>query len=159
MKKRVPNGINWPLPFGWRVGEQYRPPVQLASQVIRYEQEEMGNAHLEVPDFLLMELDRLKIGPGDMCWLCLTREAACDFARWGDGPPYRVETGDQAIILCEDDDSGYLVLVDSFRLQSDVLDRFKRSRSYWRSVSTDNTDASLEESGSSVVFGLTRLYP
>lgn len=128
MKKRVPDGINWPLPFGWRVGDQYRPPARLASQVVRYEQEEMGNAHLDVPDFLLAELDRLEIGPYDICWLCLTRAAARDFARWGEGAPYQVGTDASAIILCEDGDDGYLVLFDAARLRPGVLDRFRRYR-------------------------------
>jgi len=129
MKKRVPDSINWPLSFGWRVGEQYRPPVRLASQVILYEQQEKGNAHLAVPDFLLAELDRLEIGPHDVCWLCLTRAAARDFARWGDGAAYRVGTGDDALILCEDGDGGYLLLFDGSRLDPGALERFKRYRS------------------------------
>jgi hypothetical protein len=87
MRKRTPAGITWPLPFGWRVRDPARAPVRLASQVIRYEQETLGNLHLDVPAFLLEELDRLEIGPCDICWLCLTHVATRDFAHRGDGTP------------------------------------------------------------------------
>jgi hypothetical protein len=52
MKKRAPDGITWSLALGWRTRQPDRAPVRLASQVIRYGQETIGNPHLDVPEFL-----------------------------------------------------------------------------------------------------------
>jgi hypothetical protein len=65
MKKRAISSIYWPQDFGWRVGHAYEPPGRLASQVVRYEQEILGN-EMGVPEFLLAEMDRLELRPRDL---------------------------------------------------------------------------------------------
>jgi hypothetical protein len=127
VKKRVVRGIRWPQDFGWRVGDDYKPPVRLASQVVRYEQEVLEN-ETGVPEFLLAEMDRLELRPRDMLWVCLTKEAARRFARRGDGEPYRVGVGDDALVLCTDDEGGYLLLFDASRLRPQFIELFERYR-------------------------------
>jgi hypothetical protein len=127
MKKRVASSIHWPQDFGWRVGDAYKPPVRLASQIVRYEQEILGN-EMGVPEFLLAEMDRLELRPRDILWVCLTKDAARTFARWGDGAPYRVGVGEDALVLCTDDEGGYLLLFDASRLRPQCIELFERYR-------------------------------
>jgi len=109
------------------VGDTYKPPVRLASQVVRYEQETLGN-EMGVPEFLLAEMDRLELGPRDILWVCLTKHAARNFARWGDGAPYRVYVGHDALVLCTDDEGGYLLLLEASRLRPHFIELFERYR-------------------------------
>ena len=124
MKKRIATGIRWPQNFAWRVGGEYKAPVRFASQVIRYEQVVLGN-EIRVPDFLLDEMDRADIGPRDLLWVCLTKRAVLNFARRGDGKPYKVDVGEDALVLCEDGEDGYLLLIEPNRLSNAILQRFE----------------------------------
>lgn len=127
MKKRTVTSICWPQNFAWRVGSDYKAPVRFASQVIKYEQEVLGN-EMGVPGFLLDEMDRADIRPRDLLWACLTKRAVLNFARRRDGKPYKVYVGEDALILCEDGEDGYLLLLEPNRLSSAILQRFKRYR-------------------------------
>ncbi len=101
--------------------------MRLASQVVRYEQEVLGN-DMGVPEFMLFEMDRLELRPRDILWVCLTKKDARNFARWGDGEPYLVYVGENAMVLCTDDEGGYLLLFDSRRLRSSVVELFEQYR-------------------------------
>src|SRR5947209_11328916 len=57
MGKPKEQSLFWQRSFGWRAGSRYIAPSASAADVIRYEQEELGNT-LDVPPFLLTELDR-----------------------------------------------------------------------------------------------------
>lgn len=140
MKKRMATGIHWPQNFAWRVGENYKAPVRFASQVIRYEQEVLGN-EMGVPDFLLDEMDRADIRPHDLLWVCLTKEAALNFARQGDGEPYKVYVGKDALVLCKDGEDGYLLLFEPSRLSPAILQRFEhyRAETIGQPVENDHT--------------------
>jgi hypothetical protein len=75
MKRLKEKSIYWQRPFGWRTGTRYIPPYASAVDVIRYEQEELGN-ELDIPDFLLDELQQIQMRASDIIWLCRTRDHA-----------------------------------------------------------------------------------
>lgn len=95
--------------------------------MVRYEQETLENK-MGVPNFLLAEMDRVECRPRDLLWVCLTKNAARTFARSGDGQPYRVHVGNNALVLCSDDDGGYWLLFDAGRLSRETLALFEDYR-------------------------------
>src|SRR6266568_7195387 len=115
--------ILWNRPYGWRAGARYIDPDASAAAVIRYELAECGN-ELDVPEFLLEELDRQQMRARDVVWVCRTREHARRYGGPGRGQPYREEFGAAALILAMDGDTGYLVLGDASALDPAVVEAF-----------------------------------
>jgi hypothetical protein len=118
--------------YGWRAGSRYIHPGASAAAVIRYEQDEHGNA-LEVPEFVLEELDRQHLKAQDVVWVCRTREHARRYGGPGLRQPYKELFGPSALILATDGEPemGYLVLCDASRLDLSVIEQFalyRRSR-------------------------------
>jgi hypothetical protein len=75
MKKRVVRTVHWPQDFGWHVGDDHKAPVRFASQVVRYEQEVLGNEMI-VPESLVLRSSLvITFMPakfmGRTCLLCL----------------------------------------------------------------------------------------
>lgn len=75
---------------------------QTAADVVRYEQETLGNK-LGVPAKTISELENRPAT--DVVWVTKTKEAA---DRYGEGVEYEIPSGSK--ILAEDGDGGYLVL-------------------------------------------------
>jgi len=122
----------WNRPYGWRAGQRDIGPEEGAAAVIRYEQA-VGNA-LDVPEFVLEELDRQHLKARDVVWVCRTREHARRYGGPGLGQPYKEPFGPSALILATDGEpeTGYLVLRDASRLDRSVRERLaldRRSRS------------------------------
>ena len=115
----------WERPYGWRVGKPYIKPEAGAADVIRFEQEELGNA-LGIPAFLLEELRKKQIAAQDVVWVCRTRAHAMQYASRERGFPYKVEFGPRALILATDseDETGYLMLRDASPLDPHIVERF-----------------------------------
>lgn len=117
--------IIWNRPYGWRAGPRYLDPALTASAVIRYEQTQLENA-LDVPDFVLDELDRQHVKAAEVVWVCRTREHARRYGGPGLGQPYKEPLGPSSLILATDGESemGYLVLRDASRMDPSVIQRF-----------------------------------
>jgi hypothetical protein len=96
-----------------------------ATDVIRFEQEDLGNA-LGIPAFLLEELRKKQIAAHDIVWVCRTKAHAMRYASRERGFPYKVEFGPRALILATDseDETGYLVLRDASTLDPRIIERF-----------------------------------
>jgi hypothetical protein len=122
MKRLKEKSIYWQRPFGWRTGTYYIPPYASAVDVIRYEQEELGNK-LDIPDFLLDELQQKQIRASDIIWLCRTRDHARRYNGECRGQPYKEDLGLNALILATDCEAeiGYLVLKDASQLNPKVI--------------------------------------
>jgi hypothetical protein len=73
-------------------------------------------------------MDRVDMRPRDLLWVCLTKSAVRNFARRGDGEPYTVYVGEDALVLCTDGEGGYLLLFEAKRLGPEVIERFERYR-------------------------------
>ncbi len=130
MPKQQKDGtIYWHLPYGWRTGERYIPPEASAADIIRYEQEELGNA-LDVPDFLMSELEQKRVRARDIVWVCRTRDHARRYGGEGRGQPYQEEFGLYALVLATDDENetGYLILADATLLDSHIVEQFAAYR-------------------------------
>lgn len=121
--------IRWNRPYGWRAGSPYVEPDATAADVIRFERDEYEN-DLDVPDFLLDELDRQRYMARDVRWVCKTRQDARRYSGSGIGQPYREEFGSNAIILAIDHEAeiGYLVLFDASRLDPAILKQYAQYR-------------------------------
>jgi len=122
----------WNRPYGWRAGLRDVDADESAAAVIRYEQDQYGNA-LDVPEFVLEELDRQHLKARDVVWVCRTREHARRYGGPGLGQPYREAFGTSAIVLATDGEpeTGYLVLRDASSLERSVMEQFalyRRSR-------------------------------
>ncbi len=129
MQQRKEASIFWQRPYGWRSGSRYIESGASAVDVIRYEQEEYGN-ELDVPEFLLQELSRLQIPARDIVWVCRTRNHARRYGGKGIGQPYQEDFGPHALILATDneDETGYLLLIDASRLDPSVIQRYEQFR-------------------------------
>ena len=112
--------IYWNRPYGWRAGTRYIESGASAADVIRYEQEELGN-DLDVPAFLLNELERIR--SSCVVWVCRTKRHAARY-----GQPYKEDFGTQALILANDQDNGYLLLEDATLLHPATIERFAEYR-------------------------------
>jgi hypothetical protein len=117
--------IYWQRPFGWRTGTHYTPPNANAVDVIRYEQKVLGN-ELDIPDFLLDELQQKQIRASDIIWLCRTRNHARRYNGECRGQPYKEDLGPNALILATDHEPeiGYLVLKDTSQLNPKVIQQY-----------------------------------
>jgi hypothetical protein len=133
MKSLKTPSIYWNRPYGWRAGIAYIDRDATAADVIRFEREELDN-DLDVPDFLLDELDRQRYKARDVIWVCRTRQHARYYAGPGNGEPYQVEFGLQALIIATDDEpeTGYLVLYDASRLEPTILEKYAEYRAMQR---------------------------
>lgn len=131
--------IIWDRSCGWRAGERYAPPGTSAVDVVRYEQEELKN-ELDVPDFLLHELEQARLGADQIVWVCRTRDHARRYGR-----PYREPFGQHAIVVATDgeDERGYLVLDDAGFLDPGTVERFARYRAERHRVAAPRTDLGL----------------
>jgi hypothetical protein len=129
MERRTETSIYWNRPYGWRAGTRNIEPDASAADVIRFEREEYDN-DLNVPDFLLDELDRQQYTAREVIWVCRTRDHARRYAGRGYGQPYKEDFGQHAVILATDheDETGYLVLFDASRLDPSVLERYAQYR-------------------------------
>jgi hypothetical protein len=86
MKQGKDTALYWNRPYGWRAGSRNIEPGASAVDVIRYEQEELGNT-LDVPDFLLDELHEKQVSARDIVWVCRTRDHARRYGGAGIGLP------------------------------------------------------------------------
>lgn len=140
MEREKQTAIFWQRPFAWRAGERYVAPGASAASVVRFEREEYGNA-LDVPDFLLEELDTKGYLAADIVWVCRTRDHARRYGRGGNGQPYKEDVGPHALIIASDQEEperGYLVLDDASRLDPAVVERYARYRRTQRTGEPDN---------------------
>jgi hypothetical protein len=121
--------IYWKFPYGWRAGGRYIPRGVSAAEVVRYEEEELGN-DLQVPDFFLEELDRKRIMAKDIVWVCRSEEHARRYLSLGTDDPYQEEFGPDAIVVATDteDETGYLILADARVLDLGVVEKFVQYR-------------------------------
>ncbi len=121
--------IRWNRSYGWRSGAPYVEQDATAADVIRFERGEHGNA-LDVPDFLLDELDRQHYKARDVRWVCRTRQHAQRYGGSGIGQPYREKFGPNAVVLAMDheEETGYLVLFDASRLDPAILKQYVQYR-------------------------------
>jgi hypothetical protein len=121
--------IYWNCHYGWRAGSPYVDPQATASDLILFEYYEYEN-DLDVPDFLLDELDRQHYTARDIIWVCRTRQDAQRYSGPGVGQPHKEEFGPHALILATDHEpeTGCLVLFDASRLDSAVLERYGQYR-------------------------------
>ncbi len=128
-RRRNEAAIYWNRPYGWRAGTRNIETDTSAVDVIRYEQEEYGN-ELDVPDFLLEELERMQVHAREIVWVCRTRQHAKRYCSPDTGEPYQEDFGSHALILATDheDETGYLVLFDASRLDPSVLERYTQYR-------------------------------
>jgi hypothetical protein len=122
----LPVSLGRPIPSGlyFRWGEWSAPDDISAADVIRFEQEYLGNIHLRVSSEVIAKLEGRP--SRNLIWVCRTREEAKRFIpECLDGEEGCVEAinipfGSQ--ILAEDGDGGMLVLLPlSSRLESKVL--------------------------------------
>jgi hypothetical protein len=122
MKQGKETAVYWNRPFGWRAGSRNIEPGASAVDVIRHEQEELGNT-LDVPDFLLAELQEKHVSARDIVWVCRTRDHARRYGGAGIGQPYKEDFGSNALILTADNETetGYLVLFDASLLSPRVI--------------------------------------
>lgn len=129
MQQRKEVLIFWQLPYGWRSGSRYIESGASAVDVIRYEQEELGN-ELDAPDFLIHELSRQHIPARDIVWVCRTRNHAQRYGGKGIGQPYKEDIDPHALILATDneDERGYLLLIDASRLDPSVIEQYEQFR-------------------------------
>jgi hypothetical protein len=125
IKRLKEMSIFWQRPFGWRTGTPYIPPHASAIDVIRYEQEELGN-DLDIPDLLLDELQEKQMRACDIIWLCRIRDHARRYSGYCRGQPYKEDLGPNALILTTDyeQETGYLVLKNALVLNLNVLQRY-----------------------------------
>ena len=98
MERRTETSIHWNNPYGWRAGTRNIEPDATAADVIQFEREEYDN-DLDVPDFLLDELDRQQYTARDVIWVCRTRQHARRYSGSGTGQPYKEAFGPHALIL------------------------------------------------------------
>src|SRR6266700_3064480 len=98
MKQVKDSLIYWNRPYGWRAGSRNIEPDASAVDVIRHEQKELGNT-LDVPDFLLAELQEKQVRSRDIVWVCRTRDHARRYGGAGIGQPYKEDFCSQALIL------------------------------------------------------------
>src|SRR5438046_3621134 len=89
--------LYWQKPYGWRAGTRFIEKGASAADVIRHEQEELGNS-LDVPAFFLTELDRQELKAADVLWVCKTRQHARRYSGNGNGQPYKEELEPQSLI-------------------------------------------------------------
>lgn len=129
MERRSETSVYWNRSYGWRAGTRYIEAGASAVDVIRYEQEALGNS-LDVPDFLLEELAQKQVGAKELVWVCRTRDHARRYSGRGIGQPYQEAFGPHSLILATDTESetGYLVLSDASRLDPAVLERYTHYR-------------------------------
>ena len=134
MRKPKEQLVFWQRSFGWRAGSRYSAPSASAADVIRYEQEELGNT-LDVPPFLLTELDRAQYMARDVIWICKSREHARRYSGRGKGVPYKEDMQPHSLILATDGEAetGYLVLQNARRLTPEVVQQFAAYRQERRS--------------------------
>jgi hypothetical protein len=85
---------------------------------------------LEVPEFVLEELDRQHLKARDVVWVCRTREHAGRYGGPGLGQPYKEPFCPSALILATDGEpeTGYLILRDASRLDLSVMQQFALCR-------------------------------
>ncbi len=129
MKQGKDTIIYWNRPYGWRAGSRYIEPGASAVDVIRHEQEELENA-LDVPDFLLAELQEKQVSARDIVWVCRTWDHARRYGGAGIGQPYKEDFGYHALILATDQEAetGYLVLFDARKLNPTVIQQYAHYR-------------------------------
>ncbi len=129
MKQEKDTAVYWNRPFGWRAGSRNIEPGTSVVDVIRHEQEEEGNT-LDVPDFLLAELQDKQVSARDIVWVCRTRDHARRYGGAGIGQPYKEDFGSHALILATDHETetGYLVLFDARMLSPAVMQRLAHYR-------------------------------
>jgi hypothetical protein len=128
MKQGKDSAVYWNRPYGWRAGSRNIEPGASAVDVIRHEQGE-GNT-LDVPDFLLTELQEKQVSARDIVWVCLTRDHARRYGGAGIGQPYKEDFGSNALILTTDNETetGYLVLFDARLLSPTVMQQYAHYR-------------------------------
>jgi hypothetical protein len=114
--------ISWNLPYGWRAGTRSIERGASAADVIRHEQEELGN-NLDVPEWMIQELER--VPASRVVWVCRTRRHAL---RYGDDPYQEDFDPKKAVILATDQDHGFLILEDAAWLCPTTLEHFALSR-------------------------------
>lgn len=117
--------IYWNRPYGWRAGSRNIEPGASAVDVIRHEQEEERNT-LDVPDFLLDELQEKQVSARDIVWVCRTWDHASRYGGAGIGQPYKEDFGSHALILTTDaeTETGYLVLFDARMLNPTIIRQY-----------------------------------
>jgi hypothetical protein len=90
-------------PVVWRADSGFRHAARTsAADVIRYEQDELGNP-LGITAALILELENYSAA--SLVWVTLQRH---DAARYG--KPERVKIDGQAYVIAEDGDGGFLIL-------------------------------------------------
>lgn len=110
--------IYWNLAYGWRSGTRYIEAGASVADVIRYEQEELGN-DLDVPEWVIEELE--SIPARAVVWVCRTKAHA---RRYGNvAYQERFDPG-AALILATDQDNGYLILENAGKLRPATVERF-----------------------------------
>ena len=129
MERLRETSLYWQRPYGWRAGTRYIEPGVSAGDVIRYEQEELGN-ELDVPDFLIQELQQKQVSAREIVWVCRTRQHARRYSGQGIGQPYKEDICPNALILAADSEpeTGYLVITDASRLDPVIIKRFAEYR-------------------------------
>jgi hypothetical protein len=128
MKQGKDTAVYWSRPYGWRAGSRNIEPGASAVDVIRHEQEE-GNT-LDVPDFLLAELQEKQVSARDIVWVCRTRDHARRYGGVDIGQPYKEDFVSYALILTTDTETetGYLVLFDARLLSPTVIQQYAHYR-------------------------------
>ena len=93
----------YPYRAAWRSPSGYEhAPGTTAGDVVRYEQDELGNP-LGISDDVIAALDGV---PADyLIWVARTKKAAEHY-----GGPRPFQLGPHAVVIAEDGDDGYLVL-------------------------------------------------
>jgi hypothetical protein len=129
MKQGKDTAVYWNRPYGWRAGSRNIEPGASAVDVIRFEQEELGNT-LDVPVFLLAELQEKQVKAREIVWVCRTRDHARRYGGAGIGQPYKEDFGSHALILTTDNETetGYLVLFDARLLSPTVIQQYTHYR-------------------------------